>query len=98
MDTSVQDCPFGGKLDGSIVPSCFTLTNFMVFRLAHSPLQFFSLSSVSASSILGSQNPEAYSLASISMSCFNVSSLVLVGRPGRRSLWREEISLESRKR
>lgn len=66
METSAQDCPFGGKLDGSFVPSCFTLTNFMVFRFIHSPLQSFSLSSVSASSMSGSQKPEAYSLASVS--------------------------------
>lgn len=93
-----HDCPFGGKLDACLVPSCFTLANFRVLRFIHSPLQSFSFSTVSGSSMSGSQRPDTYSLASASICCLRVSSRVLVGRPERREAWSVDSSAESRAR
>lgn len=80
-----HESPLGGKLEGCFVPSVVNRMNLILLRLDQSPFhraRFFSTSSWVKS---GAQNPVLNSLFSISVRCDNASSLLLGGRPFRRS-------------
>lgn len=80
-----HDNPFGGKLDCCFPPSEVRRTNCIIPRFSHSPFHIAKLFITSPSVRSGTQNPVLNSFLSASVLSDNASSLLVGGRPFRRS-------------
>lgn len=91
-----HESPFGGKLDGFMPAPATIRTNVKVFRPAHSPFHFSSLSRDASSLRSGIQNPDLYSLCSFCTRLLRRSSWLVGGLPGLLCAFTDSSSAPSR--